>query len=223
MRRVMLLALALTLVCWAKVAVTTRTISEKQPRCTIRIEYPEVAGQKAMNALLASSARKQADEFLADFKKYGREDPREAPPWDLTGGFEIPYQNAKLVVFLQQSYLYTGGAHGQPITEPFIFDLATGKRLGLTDFYQDGYLKVLSQESRAQLKANPDLKDIGQMIDEGTRPDAKNFTVVFPSAKGMRIIFPAYQVAPYAAGQPEVLVPYSKLAAFAKPGTPTSP
>lgn len=218
-----LVVLALVALAQANVAVATRTIAEKQPRCTVKIEYPEVAGQPAINKLLAASARKQADEFWADFKKYGKEDPKEAPPWDLTGGFEKVYETPAMVVFLQSSYLYTGGAHGSPLNEPFIFDLKTGKRLGLPDFYRDGYLKVLSQESRVQLKANPDLKEIGQTIDEGTTPVASNFTVVFPTEKGMRIVFPAYQVAPYAAGQPEVLVPYSKLAAFARPGTPLEP
>lgn len=229
MRKVLFLVLALCLAASAKVAVSSPKITEKKPRYAISIEYPRISipgnpkAERAINSVLEADAQKMAADFRSEFAKIGQDAPKDSPPWSYDSSYKVVYETDKLIVFLQSSYDYTGGAHGMPITEAFTFDLATGKRLHITDWYKAGYLKILSDYSRAALQADKELIGDPQWIVNGTKPDADNFPVVYPTARGMNIVFPPYQVAAYASGQPEVLVPYSKLAPVAKPGTPTSP
>lgn len=229
MKNVILLVLALCLTAQAKVAVSKETLTDKKDRYEIKVEYAKVSlpgnpqAEAAINQALSKEAHAAVDEFRAQYAKDIQDLPKEAPGWSYDADFTVPYENAQLLVVLIGGYDFRGGAHGIPVTQAMIFDLKTGKELKLSDWYKDGYLKILSDVSRAQLKADKDLLGDPDWIVSGTKPVAENFPVVYPTAKGMQIIFPPYQVAAYASGQPKVLVPYSRLAPVAKAGTPVKP
>lgn len=229
MKNVILLVLALCLTAQAKVAVSQETLSDKKDRYAIKIEYARVSlpgnpqAEAAINQALSKDAYNAADEFRADYAKEIKDLPKEVPDWSYDAGYSVAYESAQVLVIVVGGYDYRGGAHGMPVQDAMTFDLKTGKRLQLSDWYKDGYLKVFSDVSRAALMAKPDLKDDQEWIYRGTKPVAENFPVVYPTAKGMQIVFPPYQVAAYVFGPQEVLVPYSKLAPFAKAGTPVKP
>ncbi len=229
MRKILALVMLLALVAQAKVVVTSPVIKEKKARYSINIVYPQIKSgvnirvAAAINSVMEKDAQKMAADFRKSYAEESQDMNPEIPDWSFDAGYKVVYETPGILVFRQEGYDYRGGAHGSPITEAFTFDLVTGKRLTLADWYKDGYLKILSDVSRAHLQADKDLLGDPAWIISGTKPDLDNFSVVYPTAKGMLIVFPAYQVAAYASGQPEVLVPYSKLAPVAKPGTPTSP
>ena len=50
------------------------------------------------------------------------------------------------------------------------------------------------------------------MIQEGTTPDAENFSRFSLTPAGIRFYFPPYQVAPWAAGMQPVDIPLAELA-----------
>ncbi len=230
MRRLTLvLVLVLAGVALARIQVTSPKIAETKPRYSIEIVYPRVLipgnhkVTRRINEILDREAHAQAASFRKDFNESGKDLPAETPPWTLNSSFAEEYQTERLLVFLQSGYLYTGGAHGMPLLDAFIFDLTSGKRVTMADLYLPGYLEVLSRYTRQKLQANQDLIGEKDWIITGTEPKAENFTVVFPTAQGIRVVFPPYQVAAYASGSPEVLVPYSELSRLARPGTPTRP
>ncbi|MCE7869997.1 DUF3298/DUF4163 domain-containing protein [bacterium CPR1] len=228
-RLALLLVLALAGVALARIQVTSPKISETRPRYSIEIVYPRVSvpgnhkATRMINEVLDREAQAQVASFRKDFNESGKEMPAEIPPWSLTSSFTEEYQTDRFLVFLQSGYLYTGGAHGMPLLDAFIFDLASGKRLTMADLYLPGYLDVLSRFTRRKLQADKDLIGEADWVITGTEPKPENFTVVFPTAKGLQVVFPPYQVAAYASGMPRVLVPFSELASLARPGTPTRP
>ncbi|MGH8117789.1 MAG: DUF3298 domain-containing protein [Rhodanobacteraceae bacterium] len=138
----------------------------------------------------------------------------------------------------------TGGAHPIPVEAAFVFDRKSGKLITLDDlfanpdaarrtlanFAHDTLLKKFlanapkpgggSPEAIREWKAN-----MVQMLDGGTRPTTVNYSVFVPQAgasrdapsRGLTLIFPPYQVAPYVYGTQTVDAPASLFARYLKP------
>ncbi len=58
------------------------------------------------------------------------------------------------------------------------------------------------------------------MLRDGTAPIAENYQTMWPASDGLHVVFGAYQVAPYAFGQPEIVVPWSVADAWLPTGSP---
>ncbi len=106
---------------------------------------------------------------------------------------------------------YTGGAHGSVELLAQNFDMKNGTPLILDDIFTDpqNALLILSRVSRQVLSEgvledfrNPEGDDgfIDEMLRAGTEPQPENFVVFCLIPNGLRVYFPPYQVAPYAAG-----------------------
>ena len=94
--------------------------------------------------------------------------------------------------------------------------------LKLSDLFQpnSNYLKLLSGYCFTTLQ-----KELGEGIDgkwlgDGAGPKADNYKSWNVTPDGLQITFDAYQVAAYALGPQEVIVPYSALKAIIKPDGP---
>lgn len=122
------------------------------------------------------------------------------------------------------SYVYTIfvdtlGAHPNVFYRTFTFDLASGKELAIGDLFVSGsdYLTRLSAISEFELsKALGDFMDI-EYIRQGVTAEALNFQSFALEEDNLILIFPPYQVAPYAAGTQEVSIPLSTLAEILEP------
>lgn len=221
-KRLVLLALLTWVTAWAQVTIQNQKIVEKKARYAISIDYPQLSlpgnpkGQQRLNALLKQDAQRMAEEFRAEYQEAETDLPNDISPGILESEYTLEYKTDRLLVLSQHGYLDTGGAHGMPLMEALILDLQAGKRFYLKDFFkpQSPYLKLLSDYSRKALaRKNKDkLLSDPDWIQRGTTPTADNFSIVFPTRKGLLIRFPPYQVAPFASGMQEVLVPYSALA-----------
>jgi len=125
---------------------------------------------------------------------------------------KLPFLN---VTFTNEEY--TGGAHGVTAIKTFVFDTRTGNEITLRTLFTGDYLTALSRLSLAEIKkVDPDLTTF-TFANDGTLPDSKNFSAFTLKPDGMHIIFGDYQVAPYAAGQPEIVLPYTALSSVIAP------
>lgn len=125
------------------------------------------------------------------------------------------------------SYLFTIiedtlGAHPNTFYRTFTFDAKTGTGLDISDIFAPGvnYLSILSAQSRkllpATIAAREGIKVSGvdtNFIARGTTPDADNFQTWYLETSNLVLVFPPYQVAPYAAGTQMVTIPLSQLSA----------
>lgn len=116
--------------------------------------------------------------------------------------------------FVFDVYQYTGGAHGLPYTTTMTFDFETESLIELKDLFKPGseYLQLLSDLASADLLARED----GMMGDEvwvreGTAPTLENFARFALTPRELILYFDVYQVAPYAAGKQEVVIPLARL------------
>ncbi len=113
-------------------------------------------------------------------------------------------------------YEFTGGAHGSTTFHTFIFDHANMRVIGTSDLFTDqtAALEVVGALAREDLQSR-----LGEMLDEawlntGTEPTAENFQNVVLTPDALVFTISQYQVAPYAAGTFEIVVPLSAVADY---------
>jgi len=205
------------------------------------IEYPAASWMQSVagEAIRAWTAeRKRA--FAAEAPDSTSMDGMPIRPWEMFIRFRTAMGTDVFTSILAEGYEYTGGAHGMPYYEAFNFDMATGRRLTLADFFPDSTaLQPISAYVREDLSTR--LMDAmgldtpqseaeqeaqarqEEWIAEGTTPERANFETFFlvPSengrAAGITFVLSPYQVAPYAAGTQEVFVPASVFAESLNP------
>jgi hypothetical protein len=157
--------------------------------------------------------------FKDEIASYGKEQAGsqgEGPAWQymLTIEYEVISYTDKVISLLFNISPYLGGAHGMTYLKTFNFDLENNTLLELGDIFNPGsdYLAYISGYCRQDLEkqmlamqTEPD-KD---WINEGTGPAVlQNYSRFLLGPEGLIIRFEAYQVAPGAAGDFSVLIPY---------------
>ena len=122
----------------------------------------------------------------------------------------IYYWDGKYLSFVQQIYDYSGGAHGMPYWNGYVFDLYTGKRLGLVDIILDDEIQIkglVTQYFTEMYNENPD------MYWEGAIDTVFEYTTLdspfYLTEEGIVFYFGPYDLASFADGFQEIMVPYS--------------
>lgn len=161
------------------------------------------------------------DDFKKEISSYGYED--ENITYYLSVDYWIAAFDSNIISLCLDIYPYMGGAHGMLYFETINFDLEKNRVIGLEDLFGSGYdyAGAISEYCRGDLTEQmqkmglePDL----EWIEEGTDPkNMDNFTSFLVTPRGLVMKFPAYQIAPYAAGDFSVVIPYGRLEGFIGP------
>lgn len=135
---------------------------------------------------------------------------------ELTIRYEAVLHTRSLVAIRFETAEYIrGSAHPLSQSSVVIYDLVDHALYDTGDLFGAGidYLDYLSQTSRTKLRSEyPDLaaNEFKEMVDAGTTATSENFSVVYPSADGLHVVFNPYQVAPYARGAVELTIPLAE-------------
>lgn len=198
----------------AGLPITKKTISWKAKQIEMKVEYP-VTGNKAIDAVLADFANKR----VAQFKK----DVKDSAPGLSAGmslyldmSYSVERNDGKMLGILFMGEAFMGGAHGSHEQVTFNFTVPDGRQVFIGEIL-DGKkgIQKLSAIATAQL-----LKDIAtgdnaasdaDSVKSGAGPYADNFKVFIWLPNKIRVFFPEYQVASYAAGPQETTIDLAKL------------
>ena len=221
------------------VEIVAKQIREKNKKLKYEVAaaYPQLTGSVDPNyEKFNQSVRSLIAKKVSDFKKgmtptaedepTPDETPAESLGSDITIGYTVALAKDDLIAigFVVSDY-EAGAAHPNSYTEVVNFDLKNGKAIKLAELFQPGakYLQTLStyciQDFKKQAKeqgANAMLDD-DDWIKRGAGPELTNYANWSIKKKGLEITFDPYQVASYAAGPQNVLVPYSALKEILKP------
>lgn len=148
----------------------------------------------------------------------------------ITGSPSIEEKNDRYVaIFMGIEWYLRGSAHPSHTIDTYIYDYQQKKLVEASQLFVRGsdYLKTLSRLSKEGLLAQSKKGDMGYVYDEsmvtdGTAPQQENFSKILPLKDGLVVYFDEYQVAPYAAGPQQVIIPYSKLKGIIDPHGPLS-
>ena len=199
----------------------------------ITAEYPELSGVNPavgakFNQLVKTRVMDRVTNFRKDMMSQTAEDLKFARERGVGNFLDVNYgvelANDEIISISFSNSIFEGGAHPNHFTFPVNFDLKTGKELKLADLFKPGanYLKTISDYSITQLKEKTGDMSDEEWIRTGAGPEAQNFDSWNVTKKGILIIFDPYQVAAYAAGPHEVLIPYDELKNILREGSVVS-
>lgn len=191
------------------VKVETRTMEKSLPGASIKAEYPHISGlkNKSVQLKLNSFFKARAEAFV---EKSVQETKQSQPSpsghkYEFLSNYNLTYNKNGILSLYEQTYAYTGGAHGNSLREGMTFRLQDGKLLTLDEL----------------LRANPDYR---QIVDPAIAQQLQqtpgyfgNFKTVGPNPsyyvkdEGVVIFFPLYEYLPYVNGFPEFYFPFLQL------------
>lgn len=206
-----------------RMVVVSKTIKEEDKNAgySINVKYPQLTGLTNSDAQIKINKAIEANinTVIKEFKQPSTGIREPLPGADLST-LDISYTIQPnttipnlISIRLVESFFDSGAAHPGHVIETLNYNTSTGVEISLGDvFASTGYLNRLSSYARAELE-----KKIGKdenlypQITSGTTPTEENFSSFIFADTGLIIVFQEYQVAAYAAGVQEVLVPYSAI------------
>jgi hypothetical protein len=120
-------------------------------------------------------------------------------------------ENCALSLYFDQ-YEYTGGAHGLTVRYSDTWNLQKSKRMDLNEIfphksdYREYVIDTINQQISEEIATgnNPYFENYSELVNENFK--ANNF---YLTEEGVIIYFQQYDIAPYATGLPEFLIPYA--------------
>ena len=198
----------------------------KQLRYTIKAKYPQAIGAKdarieKLNQAIRNLITTQVNDFKKDFQ--ASEERMATTGSYLETGYVVNLATNDLVsIYFGLETYFEGAAHGNHNALVFNYDLNSGKMLSLADLFNpnSNYLDLISNYSIKALtkKLSPDPDS--DWIQKGAGASEENYNNWTITPKGLEVTFDPYQVASYAQGPQEVVIPYSVLKSVIDPSGP---
>lgn len=125
----------------------------------------------------------------------------------------------RIVSLLDDTYQYTGGAHGMFYREGVNFDAASGKKLALQDIFSDyeNFTEVATERIIYHLNENYGeelfdeyIKTVEKMWLDDMEPEW------YLDGSGIVVVLQEYSVGPYSIGTPEIHLPYAEFEQYIK-------
>lgn len=153
--------------------------------------------------------------FIGSYEKLKTEFPNDELGWEAEIEGKVTYQSESILNITIDHYSYTGGAHGYKGQRSLLFDLKTGKTVTVSQLFKDPKaFKVLAEKKfRAQFNIPKD-----QEINATTFMfEGDQFQLpynIFYTEKGLLLFYNRYEIASYADGTQELLIPYEELKSY---------
>jgi hypothetical protein len=167
------------------------------------------------------------NDFVTSNQDEIKQEQKDFPDRAMRYAFDATYvvaTSSEYTSYVYQIYNYTGGAHGSTVTNSYITNNKTGKRIeSLTDIYNKDIYTYLQDYSRKDLRnqftKNEDLKsmyDEKNFVNPGTEATADNYSAFWFEGDNLVVNFGQYQVAAYAAGTFDVSIPLINIEKYKK-------
>jgi len=206
-----------------------KDVIETTDRYLIGVSYPPTINRYPGLAQAAYAYTEQARAALMEAAgAFGNDTP--PAPYELSLSYQMLLETPRLVALSADGSRYTGGAHAEPLVERFVWLPQQQRMLTLEALVPTvkGWAAIGSHvreqlHTSASVRAEADnlppaerlrfVRNADKMIDEGTGPEAENFSRYEPITDSsgritaLRFVFPPYQVGPYAEGTQSVEVP----------------
>lgn len=150
--------------------------------------------------------------FIKNYQGFVKETPEYDIPWEATIEGSVNYFGSDLINIKLESYAMTGGAHGLSYSTSLLFSPVDGKELDISNIVTDTL--ALSQvaekkfREKYRIPADEDINTTGLMFNNDKFSLPKN---IFITKEGLLLYYNVYEIAPYADGTSEVLIPYSEI------------
>lgn len=189
-----------------QIKVIEKQIKGETEKFNWNLKTPQIDGMKnkVIQTKLNAEFMRKTMQFKNEVQKQSVDAQRA--PYEAVARYFVSYNKNNILSLTTELYSYTGGAHGMTIRESYNIDLENGKNLPLNDLFKKDfdYQSIINKEIKKQIAAAPEgnyFKDEFKTIKENQPYYLKD--------NGIVIYFGLYEIAPYALGFPEFLIPYS--------------
>lgn len=170
---------------------------------------------QSFDSIIHQKVRAELQQYRKDMQGMLTTDYTPSMNYESSFRIDIDYNKENYLVLPTTIYEFAGGAHGNYATLYACYDVLNKKRLQVGDIFKADSAtlqQLIESQYRIDnhLKPNDDLTD----IYDNTLPLTDNF---YFNDIGVCFAYNPYEVAPYARGIIEVLIPYEKLGKYLKP------
>ena len=162
--------------------------------------------------LSLKDAVKKFDSIYVAFKDDFEENPLI---WEMLIDGEVTYQSPALTCIAINSYLNTGGAHGNMTISFLNFNSQTGQLLHLDDHIKNkiDFIKLAEKYFNIKLQesSNEDVFDNYFLGEDFHLPENIGF-----SDEGVILLYNVYEIAPYSEGITEFTIPFEEALPYLK-------
>ncbi|HEY9069507.1 MAG TPA: DUF3298 domain-containing protein [Candidatus Ozemobacteraceae bacterium] len=183
-----------------------------------------------LNRLLAVAGEKPAasldeliDTFVKGYEASVKETPEMPGGWSLKFEASIRHADAELIAIDTLDSVFQGGAHPTSNIVYLVFSTKTGKPVELSSLLLPGKADELTRIAEArfrkvrELKPDENLEEAGFQFEKNRFALNSNFLV---SKDGLAFCYNQYEIAPYALGITELVIPWSDLGGVIDPAGP---
>ncbi|MBK7866782.1 MAG: DUF3298 domain-containing protein [Ignavibacteriales bacterium] len=178
-------------------------------------EFAVKLNQLVTNLLPFSGAnvKQTVNDMIATYKSMEQADDF-GMYWTFTSDISAYFPTTNIVSIMKFEWEYAGGAHGNGVTLYFNIDEATQKVLTLDDLLIPGGREKLNLIAETifrddyEIAENVSLEDAGYSFKDNKFAVNENFLI---DNGALQFTFNSYEIAPYAAGAPEVRIKFSEI------------
>lgn len=203
---------------------------DQNKTAAIAINYPKAMGTKAVvnkinetiehtiandmnmsdtaeNKMTLSDA---ASQFDAEFKKFKKDNEDSSQKWEVKVDGDVVYQSENVICINIQSYIDTGGAHGNSRVTYLNFNAQTGAFIEQGDIINNipEFKKIAEKAFKEQTKPQDDEETIEDFFfgEDFQLPGNMGFT-----RDGLALLYNNYEIASYAQGTTKIILPYNQI------------
>ncbi len=155
------------------------------------------------------------DSFIASYEKMQKEFPEDAFGWEADIKGSLLYSSDSIINIKIKHYTYTGGAHGYQGFRSLLFDPMTGKTISNDELFKDKktFMAFAEKAFRTKYKIpeNQPINSTGYQFENDEFQLPIN---IFYTDKGLLLYYNQYEVASYADGPKEIVIPYTEVNSY---------
>ncbi|MHC1683831.1 MAG: DUF3298 and DUF4163 domain-containing protein [Clostridiaceae bacterium] len=207
------------------IEVLNNIINEKDKYYSVELNIPAISGlgskpkESEINSLLEKKQKKFKNEIVKmaiEDGKYAEKNNIELSPYEAVTKYKVNYNSKNILSLTLYYYQFTGGAHGNTAVESINLNATTGENIQLKDIFKKGinYKKIINEKIVEEMKKKPD-----DFFQENINnfSGIKNNQEFYFTDGGFVVYFQTYEIAPYAAGNPEFVFKFQDYKDSIKP------
>ncbi|CDF81069.1 conserved hypothetical protein (DUF4163, DUF3298) [Formosa agariphila KMM 3901] len=152
----------------------------------------------------------QINSFNTEYTNFKNQFPESAQEWEAQIDGEVMYETPELISISLTSYTNTGGAHGILVITFLNFNGQTGELIETNKLFddQDEFYEFAKPYFNEEISNKKDL-----VVDSESFVLPQNIGY---SADGLILLYNTYEIAPYAAGITEFIIPFNDANSYLK-------
>jgi len=207
---------------------------ETSQNAEISINFPKAEGNKVVSELINNTIQnyiisqtnlsedsltnlsidEAVERFNTEFKTFKVDFPDSSQKWEAFIDGEVTYRSPEVISMAINSYLDTGGAHGNTNIRFFNFNPQSGELYSKTELISnvEGLSEVITNQLKKEIKSNSDQPMEDFFFGKDFQlPESIGF-----SDEGLIILYNPYEIASYSQGIIEFTIPYEEVSSFLK-------